>query len=156
MADPLEHLGTDLKLLRNLEFQSDRDRGRDLATRTREETGLADLATHVGADNIAQALMVRFLTHQGELAALGHPEYGSRLHELIGEPNTQTRRNLAKLFTLQALRQEPRVAQVLSATVTQRASDPGAVDIRLELEIIGSPTLLNLVFPFSFESGVTA
>lgn len=156
MADNREYLGTDLRLLRNLEFQHDRDRGRDLAVRVRPETSLADLDTYVGADNIAQALLLRFLTHQGEMEVLGHPDFGSRLHELIGEPNTETNRNLAKLYTLQSLQQEPRVEEVLTATVTQRPSDRGAVDIRLRLKIIGEPTPLNLVFPFSFDSGVTA
>ena len=154
MPESHERLGTDLKLLINLERQNDRDRGRDLSTRIRLETGALDLDTHSGADNISQALLLRLLTQQGELEVLGHPTYGSRLHELIGEPNTEGNRLLAKLFVLQALEQEARVANVLAVTVTQRASDPGAVDINLELEIINSDTPLNLVFPFFLDSGV--
>ena len=52
---------------------------------------------------------MRLLTPRGELAELGHPEYGSRLHELIGSPNSETRRSLAKLFVLESLAQEPRI-----------------------------------------------
>ena len=61
---------------------------------------------------------MRLLTPRGELAELGHPEYGSRLHELIGTPNTETRRGLAKLFVLEASRQEPRIEKVIEVTVT--------------------------------------
>ena len=67
--------GTDLRLLRNLERQNDRDRGRDLATKLSTETGLVDLDTLHGHDNLKQALLLRFLTQAGELAQLGHARY---------------------------------------------------------------------------------
>ena len=73
MAINEEHFGKDLKLLRNLEHQHDRDVGRDLNTRERSETGLMDLERLEGVDDLLQALMLRFLTHQGELAVLGQP-----------------------------------------------------------------------------------
>ncbi len=79
---------------------------------------LLDYATLDGRDNLAQAIVMRLLTPRGELAELGHPEYGSRLNELLGTPNTETRRGLAKLFVLEALAQEPRIAKVLDVTVT--------------------------------------
>ena len=60
---------------------------------------------------------MRLLTPRGELAELGHPEYGSRLNELLGTPNSETRRGLAKLFVLEALAQEPRIEKVLDVTV---------------------------------------
>src|SRR5947209_14155752 len=53
-----------------------------------------DLQVVSGTDNLAQAVLMRLLTPRGELAALGHPEYGSRLHELVGRQNTATTRNL--------------------------------------------------------------
>ena len=67
---------------------------------------IGDFGTVEGKDNLGQALIRRLLTPKGELAALGHPAYGSRLHEVIGEPNTETTRNLAKLFVLEALKAE--------------------------------------------------
>lgn len=79
---------------------------------------LLDYETIDGRDNLGQAILMRLLTPLGELEELGHPEYGSRLSELIGTPNTETRRSLAKLFVLEALAQEPRVAKVLEVTVT--------------------------------------
>ena len=37
-----------------------------------------------GRANLAQALVLRLLTRQGALTGLGHPDYGCRLTELIG------------------------------------------------------------------------
>jgi len=148
MTDRFARFGEDLRLLDNLEFQNDRDRGRDLMTITRFETGEVDLETLGGADNLKQALLLRFLTPRGELALLGHPDYGSRLYELIGERNIETNRNRAKLYVLQALAAEPRVKEVLSVRVTQNLVDRTRIDIAVSLLAIDSDTPLNLVFPF--------
>ncbi len=153
MAFDPQRWGEDLQLLRNLEQQSDRHRGHDLATRERPETGGTDLATLSGADNLRQALLLRFLTPRGELAALGHPDYGSRLFELVGELNTETTRNRAKLYVLQALAAEPRVKEVRSVRVTPGRDDPTRIDIAVELVAGEAETLLNLVFPFFLEGG---
>lgn len=156
---PVTHarFGTDLRLLRDLEHvKSNRDPGNDLPVRRRTETGQVDLDTWSGADNLIQALLLRFLTPMGELAILGHADYGSRLHELIGELNTETNRNRAKLYVLQALAAEPRVQKVLEVKVTQSKRDRAQVDIAISLLAISSDTPLNLVFPFFFEGGVSA
>jgi phage baseplate assembly protein W len=76
-----------------------------------------DLATAVGADAIRQALLLRLLTPVGALADLGHPNYGSRLYELLGELHTPAARDLARAFTLRAVLAEPRVESVLSLEV---------------------------------------
>ena len=140
--------GTDLRLLRNLERQNDRDRGRDLSTTQRPETDNIDLETLTGVDNLKQALLLRFLTPAGEMAILGHPNYGSRLSELIGELNNQTNRNRAKMFVLQALAQEPRVEEVLRVDVTTARSNPNQINIDVSLRATKTGTLINLVFPF--------
>ena len=152
-----ERFGTDLRLLRNLDLtKSSRDHGNDLATHVRVETSQFDLDTLGTADNLVQALLLRFLTPVGELALLGHPDYGSRLFELIGELNSETNRNRAKLYTLQALQAEPRVKEIRSVTVTQSAKDPTQMDIEVSLLPVDSDTLLNLVFPFFLERGIQA
>lgn len=153
MVQANQHWGTDLRLLRNLERQSDRDRGKDLSIARRPETGALDLDLLGGADNLKQALLLRFLTAVGELAPLGHPNYGSRLFELIGERNTETNRNRAKLFVLQALGDEPRVKEVRSVRVTQNRANPNQIDIDISLIPIDSSTPLNLVFPFFLDGG---
>ena len=158
MSDRNIRFGADLHLLPNLErIKSNRDPGNDLATRKRPETQrpgapLVDLDTLSDADNLVQALLLRFLTPQGDLAVLGHPNYGSRLHDLIGELNTETTRNRAKLFTLQALADEPRVAKVLSLRATTSRKNPTQIDIDVRLLAIDSDTPLNLVFPFFLEA----
>jgi len=143
--------GTDLRLLTNLSTQNDRERGSDLLTAERA-AGQVDLETLHGLDNLRQALLLRFLTRQGELAVLGHPTYGSRLHELIGELNVERTRLRAKMFVLQALAEEPRVEKVHSVVVTAARADRTRVDIDVRLTPVNSETTLNLVFPFFLEA----
>jgi phage baseplate assembly protein W len=102
-----------------------------------------------GIDNAVQAVVHRIKTVAGELADLGHPDYGSRHHELIGQPNTEGNRNLVKLYILQALAREPRIEKVLKAAVVP---DPqrDRVTIALTLRFIGAPVPADLVVPFSF------
>jgi phage baseplate assembly protein W len=114
-----------------------------------------DLIIGEGIDNLTQAIANRLKTRKGELASLGHPDYGSRHHELIGEPNVDRTRNLIKLYVLQALRDEPRIERVLSATVKAEHAPPrDVVRIELSVRVIGEPTPLNLVVPFSLGVGI--
>jgi phage baseplate assembly protein W len=140
MSDAQARLGSDLRLLADLERQNDRAGGSDL------QLAGTDLATLQDVANLQQALLLRFLTRQGDLTQLGHPDYGSRLYTLIGELNNTTSRNRAKLFALEALAAEPRVRDVISLDVTAGARD--RIDITASLSVIGSDTPLNLVFPF--------
>ena len=71
--------------------------------------GPHDLGVVGGRENLAQALILRLLTPRGALAALGHPEYGSRLHTLIGQRKTEALRNLCRAYVLEVVAQEPRV-----------------------------------------------
>ena len=126
----------------------------DVRTRGREVRGehLEDAALVAGVDNAVQAVIHRIKTHKGELADLGHPEYGSRHHELIGEPNSEHNRNLVKLYILQALAHEPRIEKIGKAQVrVDRARAPERVDILLELAFVGVQVAANLVIPFSFD-----
>ncbi|HEY7007542.1 MAG TPA: hypothetical protein VH395_01300 [Jatrophihabitantaceae bacterium] len=148
--------GSDLRLLDDLFQHNDRTPGSDLVSVRRSETGERDLATLTELDNLQQALLLRFATRQGELTVLGHADYGSRLHELIGEPNTESTRNRAKMYTLIALAGEPRVAQVISVDVTTDAADRGRINIAARLKTQHEDTPLNLVFPFFLDGGVTA
>ena len=84
----------------------------------------------------------------GELAELGHPEYGSRLDELLGAPNSETRRGLAKLFVLEALAQEPRIAKVEEVTVTPAVEERDLVDILIRVQPVGAAETVT-IGPFS-------
>ena len=110
-----------------------------------------DLAAVAGVDNLVQALLIRFNTPRGDLAALGHPDYGSRLHELIGRSNDETTRNLVRLFTLETLRQEPRVGQVLDLGVQTVDGRPDLVLVSIKVTPIETETPVNLVFSIGLE-----
>ena len=99
-----------------------------------------------------QALLVRFNTPLGDLAALGHPDFGSRLHDLIGRPNDETTRNLVRLFTLESLRQEPRVGQVQDLAVSTVSGRPDQVLVGIKLAPIATQSPVNLVFSVSLEA----
>lgn len=146
-TDP-ERFGTDLRLLLDLESRETRSPGSDLRVVESPETGGADLKTLAGVDNLKQALLLRFLTPAGELAPLGHKDYGSRLHELIGKLDTEANRNRAKLYVLQALAGEPRIEKVLAVTVTSDRKHRGRIVIDIQAKALGHDTPLNLVFPF--------
>ena len=144
-----DHLGRDL--LATYGSHDGRYEDLDLGTAARAVRGatVADLEAGSGLDNGVQAVIHRIKTVQGEMNDLGHPDYGSRHHELIGQPNTERNRNLVKLYILQALALEPRIEKILKADVV---ADPqrDRVTIALTLHFIDAATPQDLVIPFSF------
>ena len=106
-----------------------------------------DLAVAGGVDCLRQALLLRLLTPLGSLRDLGHARYGSRLHELIGTPNTEQNRLRARAFVLQAVARERRVQEVLDLQVlppTLASSD--RILIHLQVRPVGGadPIALGL------------
>lgn len=97
-----------------------------------------DFVPREGFENLAQAVILRLLTPRGELAGLGHPEYGSRVHELVGGRNSTSQRNLLKLFVLEALKAEPRVEKVLELTVAPSPGTRSVVDVLLRVKPVGA------------------
>jgi phage baseplate assembly protein W len=126
----------------------------DLRAARREDVSprVVDLAVVAGKANLVQSLILRLKTEQGELAELGHPNYGSRHHQLIGQPNTEGNRNLIKLYILECLRQEPRLERILKINVRQGAGrqNRDKVDVDISVKVKGVPDPLSLVIPFSF------
>jgi phage baseplate assembly protein W len=113
-----------------------------------------DLAITSGVDAAVQFLVDRLKTQQGELAALGHPDYGSRHHELIGEPNVDRTRNLIKLYVLEALAREPRIDKIVSAKVYATSTPPrDTVQIDVTVLLLEADKPVNFVVPFSLEVG---
>jgi phage baseplate assembly protein W len=155
-APPPDVLGRDLLALYH--SGDGRHEDLDLTTAGTPSTGASggllpgqvaqDVVATSAVDNATQAVIHRINTVRGELADLGHPEYGSRHHSLIGQPNTARNRNLVKLYVLQALALEPRIRKVISATVDPDPQ-PDRVTISLALTFIGSPTVTDLVIPFN-------
>lgn len=113
-TDPFQGAGLDIKL----KFQPEGSADIDL-----EETV-------TGLDNLAQALLLRILVGEGELAALGHASFGSRVRELIGERLDRTNLELLRRLVREALKRDVRVAEVVSVRVTALPSVPGAVEVQ--------------------------
>jgi len=111
---------------------------------------LEDLGTVQGVENLGQAVLLRLLTPRGELAELAHPDYGSRLHELIGRTNTATTRNLVKLFILESLKQEPRIATIETVTVTPNPGRRDRVDVLIRVKPMAATTSVT-IGPFTLE-----
>jgi phage baseplate assembly protein W len=154
--EKVKFFGSDLRLLQNLDRQNSRDRGSDLLVHRRLRTGKMDLRPVSEIDNIKQALLLRLLTPVGELAVLGHPDYGCRLIDLIGELNTERTRNRAKMFVLQAVSAEPRIGEIRSVQVDPNKTDRSRIDITIDAVTVETSTPLNLVFPFFLEGSPAA
>jgi phage baseplate assembly protein W len=140
-----EILGADLMLM----FESDMrysGLGADLAISRN-----GDIEIVQGRKNLGQAILHRLLTRKGELEDIGHPDYGSRLHELIGEPNNQTTRDILRLYVKECLSQETRIADLVEIKVTVPKDQPSAVLLEITVLPVGSTFPMNLVFPYFLE-----
>jgi phage baseplate assembly protein W len=108
---------------------------------------VADIAVLEGRQNLAQALLLRLLTPRGSLKALGHENYGSRLHELIGRRKTEELRNLCRAFVLDAVAQEPRVEPIavgLQFELDQERFDNFVFTLAVAPVSSGDPVALSL------------
>lgn len=105
-----------------------------------------------GRGNLQQAVVMRLLTPRGDLAHLGHPEYGARVHELIGSGNTETSRNLLRLFILEALKREPRIDKVTRLDIVTSPGTRGTVDVTLAVLPVEFSSVVE-IGPFRIELG---
>jgi phage baseplate assembly protein W len=105
-----------------------------------------DLALARGNDNIVQALTMRLLVRKGELAQLGWPNYGSRIHELIGEPNNQRTRTILMAHARTAIEQDPRVEEVIGVVARVLEGERDVARLDIEIQLINENHPLNLVF----------
>lgn len=138
------HLRTDLRLhLRQAALRP--VYGTQELVRRIPQGQVTDFDTVEGPANLAQAVVMRLLTPRGELAALGHANYGSRLHELIGQRNVATNLDLIRLYILESLAQEPRLEQVESLAVTPAAGAKDRINVALLVKPVAAP-----VTPISF------
>ena len=114
------------------------------------EMTLGDLKLSQGLDNLAQAIQNRLLTRKGELSHLGHPDYGSELYLLSGEPQSWKTKALAEMYIREALQREKRIEEVEEITFADNRSsiearNTMAITIRLKPVEAGSMQLsLNL------------
>ncbi len=132
-------LGRDLKL----HFD---DIGADLAVGSN-----GDIETISESQNLAQAILVRLNTSKGELGDLGHPEYGSRLIDAIGQPNTQRVRNRIRRLVMECLGEEERIEEVIDVAVRTKPNEQGRIDIEIVVRPAGGGIPLAITFPFNLE-----
>jgi phage baseplate assembly protein W len=95
------------------------------------QNGMVDLAggtpemveTVGGLDNLVQALRLRLLVDRGDLDALGHPRYGCRIRDLIGQSMDAANLELMRRYVRQALLEDVRVEEVVSVQVQPCSPD---------------------------------
>ncbi len=139
MPNEQEQLGRDLKL----KFDQ---RGADLVIAAE-----GDFETVADHDNLAQAIIVRLSTDEGELDDIGHADYGSRLHDVIGEVNNATTRQRIKAIVMDCLVQENRIKEVADVNVVTDPDDPQGVDIEITIVPIAGSSFLTVSYPFRLE-----
>jgi phage baseplate assembly protein W len=133
-----------------------RELGRDLKLQF-DELGVdlaatkGDFETVSDEQNLVQAIIHRLTTEEGELYDIGHADYGSRLHELVGEPNNARTREMLKNLVNECLAEEPRILEVTDIKVTPNQYDLNRLDIEITVRPVGKSTLLSVAYPFSLE-----
>lgn len=97
-------------------------------------TDRGDLQLVSGRATLAQSIVNRLLTRVGELSGLGHPDYGSRLYQLVGQPNTRRTQVLADLYIRESLAQEEQIQEIASITFSPpslRADMRNVLEVRI-------------------------
>jgi len=127
--DPREHLGRDVAL----------DNNGDIKISSADDYQRINFY-----DNLQQAITLRLKTPKGTLAL--NPEYGSRLHELLGQTPTPDLLGLAKAHVKDALLQEPRIEEITKLSAAYRDSLKNMIDITLIVNPIKGLAELNMVY----------
>jgi phage baseplate assembly protein W len=109
-----------------------------------------DIALTQSTDNISQALTLRILVRRGELTRLGWADFGSRVHELIGEPNNLRTRTRLMAFARSAIEGDPRVVEVTN--VKAEPTERSLVRLEMDVQLISEPNPLNLVVDIDLEA----
>lgn len=127
--DPREHLGRDIALTETS----------DMKINTSD-----DFALIKWQNNLKQAMLNVLRTARGELVL--HPDYGSRLHEVLGtNPNDETL-IIVKSHVREALLQEPRIDTIDEIKVSFRDELKKEIDVEVTVTPIYDLNQLNMVF----------
>ncbi|RLI54371.1 MAG: hypothetical protein DRP09_13305 [Candidatus Thorarchaeota archaeon] len=102
------------------------------------DTENSDLGLVDGIYNLYQAIQNRLLTPIGTLPL--HPDYGSRLHTLIGNGNNPLIEMLAKMMVVEALQPEDRIALIRNIDVSFTRTT-GNLSISIDIVSIFSASL---------------
>jgi len=112
-------------------------------------TASDDLSRVEARENLAQAIINRLLTRQGELTGLGHPRYGSRLHELIGEVNNLRIHGKAARYIRECLEQERRIEKITGLAFAPPDRLEGRSELRVQISVLpaGDDREMSIVIP---------
>jgi phage baseplate assembly protein W len=99
-----------------------------------------------GRSNLTQAVFARLRTPRGSMKL--HPDYGCRLHTLIGTTPNEFTLGLVRQHIREALLQESRIQSIEKIRVTYRDSLMTIIDCEIEVIPIDFEKPLNLIFPF--------
>jgi phage baseplate assembly protein W len=128
--DPREHLGRDFYVNDENDFEINAD---------------DDIRRVTFYSNLQQAIIDRLRTQIGEITL--HPNYGSRLPELIGTNANELTLSLCRMHVREALLQEPRISTISSISPSFREnSNQQIIDIDIVIIPIQSLEPLNLVY----------
>ncbi len=142
--DRKDRYGKDLKI----KFDTDKD-GFQVSDLGISRTG--DLDTVRDVDTVIQAIRNRLVTRRGELTELGHPEYGSLLETVIGEPNVEDTHRVIETLVRDSLQQESRIENIIDIIASANPSQPHAVDISCVLKLRGAREPIRVVYPLYLE-----
>jgi len=110
-----------------------------------------DLGTVKGEDTVLQGIRHRLSTRRGELTELGHPEYGSLLETVIGEPNTEDTHRVIETLVRDCLRYEPRIENIIDIVAKPNSREHNVVDINVVLKLRGEAEPFRVVYPMYLE-----
>lgn len=107
-----------------------------------------DFSTISYYENLTQAVINRLRTRQGELSL--HPNYGSLLHNLLGQKGNSLVLSEAQQYTREALLQEPRIKTISSIKASfKEGSNKQEIVIEIKIVPIGEQVdALNIVWDF--------
>ena len=112
-------------------------------------TGDFDTVTDV--DTVIQAIRNRLCTRRGELSDLGHPEYGSLLETVIGEPNTEDTHRIIETLVRDSLQHESRIDTIIDIVASANPNQHDVVNISVILKLRGAREPLRVVYPLYLE-----
>ena len=96
--------------------------------------------------DVEEAIRIVLMTRVGERPM--RPEFGSRLHTLVFDPNDASTAGLARRYVMEALgRWEPRI-DVTEVTAEPNLENPSCLMVGIKYRILATNSHRNLVFPF--------
>lgn len=110
-----------------------------------------DLGTVEGEETVLQAIRHRLCTRRGELTELGHPEYGSLLETVIGEPNTEDTHRVIETLVRDCLQYEPRIENIIEIEAMPSKANHDVVSIGVILKLRGAPEPIKVEYPLYLE-----